>query len=399
MNRRTFLNLSGLAATNLLASRFVLGPRERGLGSNRLNWWQPDSNPLTQVEWRYTAGRIVDGEQDFGFIVSVSYIRIPGSESQELLVQRQDFTGQQAFAGKIYTGTLSYEEESATYIFQDEAEQELARWQWDESEQQYGLQVTTAELTLSPMTLIPQGGLIAEGGDGDILVGHAAGFLVASDYHADWTAIEIEGEARGAARVDMQGLRPSLATTALARKVNGRLRQWLHNDEAVGGGDSEYDHHWFATAVELEDGTPAWVSAWRIEDSQGPFWALTIAQGSGASWQVNAFTEENSLDLLQIRVLTWQDLPPGAADERQKTGQRWRLTNSNVDVDLEIAVPPGQFTTSGRQGGLANLSWMLEGVGVEVSGTIFGKKVQSVKVAVAESTAEFYLQFIPAILG
>ncbi len=411
LSRREFLALSGSVVTWYLTEQTFPRLRQRNLAAERLTEWPPNLSDL--VEWRFVAGRIVEGAQDFGFVISISSIRVPGSTSQELFVQRQDFSNQQEYASQTYAGTLTYEPISATYTFQDETNQELITWQWDETAQVYHLTLTTAELTLTNLVLRPQGELIPEGGDGQILVGRFQGILIASDYHADWTEIEIDGQVKGTARLDIQGLRPSLTSSTARQKSSHWLKERDYSSRTVQQevpitkarsanekNDDDYDHHWFALAVELEDGSSAWISGWRIEDVGGPFWAVTIARGQGPSWEIAlSLTEESGLDPLEVTTLAWQDIPPEivTAQNRSRVGRKWRLALPTETIDLEIAVPPGQFLANPPQSGLGGQLWMEEGVGLEATGTVLGKSISSVKVALAESTAEFYLNFIPII--
>lgn len=115
--------------------RFLTGTARARSAVDRLARWAPNLSDL--VRWRYAAGQIVDGGQDFGFIISKSDIDIPGFQAQQLLVERKDFLGTQEFVSHVYDGTRTYDAASATYIFQDEANQENARWQWDETNQIY----------------------------------------------------------------------------------------------------------------------------------------------------------------------------------------------------------------------------------------------------------------------
>lgn len=409
MDRRAFLELSGISVIWYLTKGLFSRRRREKATADRLVEWPPNLDDL--VEWRYAAGRIVDGGQDFGFLLSISYIRFPGAASQKLLVQRQNFAPDQAFAGNTYTGELTYDPALATYTFLDEADQELARWQWDQVAQIYKLTVTTVELTLENIVLRPQGDLIPEGGDGEIRAGRVGSILIDSDYHADWTAVEINGDAKGTARVDMQGLRPALIFSRLLRKSKQRSEQWNYgrlagpkivSTEKVGLTSETWDpdHRWFAIAAELEDGASVWISAWRIEDLEGPLWALTIARGSGTSWQVVlSLTEESSHNPLQVSTLAWQDVPPqpGSSQITQRAGSKWRLTAPDDALNLEISVPPGQFAISGMLAGLGGQTWMGEAVGIDVTGSVLGTPIRSVKVALAESTVEFQPIFMPAV--
>ncbi|MFL5800693.1 MAG: hypothetical protein ACJ8CR_03025, partial [Roseiflexaceae bacterium] len=229
----------------------------------------------------------------------------------------------------------------------------------------------------------PQGDLIPEGGDGLIGVGEVLGFQIGSDYYADWAAIEIGGLPRGVARVDMQGLYPLLQGAAAASPAQA---------------SADYDHRWFAVAGQA-GGQPVWVSAWRIEAAGGPFWDVTIAR-SGTSWMPASTTEQSTMaEPLTVRELAWQPLPPAAGLGAQRAGTAWRIT-AGVQrpgdlIDLEIAVPPGQFAGSARFGALGGLTWVEEAVGAQATGTVQGQPLSGVTLAVAESTAEFYVEYLP----
>lgn len=375
MERRTFLALFGGAFGGYLTQN--LWPTIVALAPNRAEKWAPNASNF--VEWRYIAGRVVDGAQDFGFILAISNSIVPGFVGQQLLVERKDLTGDQTFTEKTYPGSREYDPNTGMYTFKDQTNQTLATWQWDDLAGLYRLTVNTPELSLTNLILKPQGEVIAEGGDGQIQIGRIRGFLIDSDYHADWITVEIGGQAKGTARIDMQGLRPSLQP---------RIQE------------TGYDHHWFALAVELADGSSAWISAWRIEDSVGPYWTVTIAQGQGSSWQiVRALTEGNSATPLKVETLSWQDIPqvftPG--QPRQSAGRRWRLTAPDNSLNLELGVPPGQFITGPPLEGIGGPALMQEAIGLEATGTVLGQQIKTVKLVVAESTAEFYQNFIPVV--
>lgn len=381
MNRRDFLRLSALVAVGPLVDHRLLWPDLVPLSLNRSDYWAPTTDPTIRVEWRFTAGRLIDGDQDFGFVISVSDIKVIGAQANTLTVQRQDFGGDQLFAGNLYTGQLAYDDASATYTFKDEADQELVTWQWDEASQAYELTVTTVELSLANVRLIPQGDLIPEGGDGQIRVGRLGTIIINSVYYGDWAILEIDGAEKGVARIDMQGLRRA-------------------GTSAPEDASADYDHHWFAIAADLSDGTPAWISAWKIEDLDGPFWGLTIARGSNASWTVTSLTEEDEASMvapLTVTTLSWQKLPASTGLE-QSAGTKWRLTagasQPNDRLDIQLSVPSGQFITSDTQ---TLSSWLEEAVGVEVEGTVLGNPISSVKMVAAESSTEFNTTFLPAI--
>jgi hypothetical protein len=335
---------------------------------------------MLAAEWRYLAGRITDGTQDYGLVVSLTDVKFP-TPAQELLVQRQDFTGVQAPRSKAYQGTLTYNDSSATYTFQ--AGQASAAWQLDVAAQVYRLTVATPELSLSNVVLRPQGDLIPEGGDGVIGVGQALGFQIGSDYYADWVRVEVGGQPRGFARLDMQGLYPLLQGSAAGPAQAG----------------TDYDHRWFAVAGQA-DGQPVWASAWRIDTANGPFWDVTIAHGSGTGWKVASTTEQSAVvEPLAVRELAWQALPAGAGLGAQRAGASWRITAGVLRpgdlIDLVIGVPPGQFASSARFGALGGLTWMEEAIGTQASGTVQGLPLSNVTLAVAESTAEFFVEYLP----
>lgn len=385
MNRRSFLALAGGAIAWSVARPLL--PRALATPSviNRASKWAPQ--PTLLVDWRYAAGRIIDSGRDDGFVVSLNDIKVPSS-NQQLLVERQSFTGAQAFVTATYPGTLAYDSPSLTYTFRDTHNQLLATWQLDQATQVYNLNVATTELTLTNLVLRPQGTLIPEGGDGAISVGHVSGIALDSDYHADWTVIEIGGSPVGTARVDMQGLRP--AQFAASARNRGSLAQAA----------DDYDHYWFAIAGQ-RNGVPIWISAWRIDDQSDALWDVTIAQGSGA-WNVTSYTDQSTVaQPLAIRILAWQPLPAGGSQYGTSMGATFRLTaglNQPGDlINLDLTVPPGQFTSDARLSA-GNQGSVLEAVGTTATGTVLGQPLSNVSLVVAESTAEFYLQFLPLAL-
>jgi hypothetical protein len=388
MNRRTFLILAGTAAVSAAADRFwILATRAAPI--DRTSQWRPNPNPLLAVEWRYIAGRITDAEEDYGFILALSDTKYP-NHTQELLVERQDFSGDKAFATRPYPGALAYDSASATYSFQASQGQASASWQWDAAAQVYRLSVASPELSLQDIVLRPQGDMIPEGGDGTIAIAPILGLPLGSDYYADWAAVEIGGAAKGFARIDLQGL-------YLAAAVR-------RNRALAAASSPDYDHHWFAVAGQL-DGAPVWISAWRIEAQDGPRWDVTIARGAGASWQVSSTTEQSGAAFpLSAWPLAWQPLPSSAvaAQSGQRTGSAWRLSAGISQpgdlIDLEIAVPPGQFAASARLGLIQGLDWVEEGVGTFAAGTVLGKPLRGATLAVAETTAEFTLRELAVVL-
>ena len=383
MFRRKLVRLLfGIIGFCFLAGMFIFWP-DVSSAADRLTWWAPSTDPLMRAEWRYTAGRITDGAEDFGFIVTISEIDTSVVQGNTLTVHRQDFTGDQNFAGNTYTGTLTYDSPTATYSFKDGSNQELVNWQWDNSIQVYTLTVATAELALTDVTMIPQGALIEEGGDGNIKVGRIGNILVNSNYYADWTTLEIDGVEKGVARVDMQVLLRGSNTTEVS---------------------NDYDHRWFALAADLNGGTPVWVSAWKIEDFDGPYWTVTIATGSDTTWNVLSVTEDDEGALaepLSVTTLERQNLPASTGLDIS-TGKKWHLTAGNNQandlLDLEITVPEGQFVTGTTQ---TTSDWLEEAVGIQVEGTISGTQISAVRMVAAESSTEFdplVMTFLPFIL-
>jgi hypothetical protein len=387
MNRRTFLTLARRLAIGA-AAPLAWPVQSAAAPIDRASKWQPDLRPTLAVEWRYIAGRITDGDSDFGFVATLSDAKYP-TRTQELLVERQDFTGARAFVTKPYSGTLTYDSASATYSFIETHSQASASWQWDAAAQVYRLSIASPELSLQNVVLRPQGDLIPEGGDGTITVAPILGLPIGSDYHADWAAVEVGGAARGVARIDMQGL--YLASAQAAARLGAA--------EA----SSDYDHHWFAVAGQI-DGAPAWISAWRIEAQDGPRWDVTIARGAGTTWQVDSTTEQSGAAFpLRIWPLEWQALPvsAGPASAAQRTGSAWRLSAGLRQpgdlLDLQIAVLPGQFASTARLGLVQGLDWVEEAVGTSAAGSLLGKPLGGVALAVAETTAEFDLQRLPLV--
>ncbi|MEO7909173.1 MAG: hypothetical protein ABIV47_05930, partial [Roseiflexaceae bacterium] len=385
--------LAGIAAAGTVTGASWTSASLAAPALDRASKWQPNPNPRLAVEWRYVAGRIAD-PNDFGFIVALSDTKIPlGSRTQELLVERQNFSGDKAFATHAYIGTLDYDQGSATYTFQDAQSPVSATWQWDAGASAYRLSVVSPELTLQNVVLRPQGDLIPEGGDGTITIAPILGLPIGSDYYADWAVVEVGGTARGVARVDIQGL---------------YLDSAARNSRALAAESStDYDHHWFAVAGQ-RDGAPIWISAWRMEAQDGPRWDVTIAQGTtqGAvsTWQVAWTTEQSGAAFpLSVLPVAWQPLPStaAAAASGQRTGSAWHLSAGLIApgdlIDLEIVVPPGQFAPSARLGLIQGLDWMEEGVGTFAAGTVQGKPLAGVTLAVAETTAEFLLQHLPLV--
>jgi len=389
MNRRTFLTLTAIAAATTVTG----APRTRATlaaapALDRTSKWKPSSRQPLAVEWRYIAGRITAEASDFGFIVALSDTKFP-SEAQELLVERQNFSGDQAFATHPYIGTLTYDKASATYTFQDSQSPVNATWQWDAGASVYRLNVVSPELTLQNVVLRPQCDLIPEGGNGIITIAPILGLPIGSDYYADWVVIEVDTAEMGVARVDIQALYPVFTA---------------QNSLLAATPSADYDHHWFAVAGQSA-GAPIWISAWRMEAQDGPRWDVTIARSVGTGTPAASTTELSGAAFpLSVRPVAWQPLPStaAAAASGQRTGSAWHLSAGMIQpgdlIDLEIVVPPGQFAPSARLGLIQGLDWMEEGIGTSATGTVQRNPLTGVRLVVAETTAEFSLRQIPLVL-
>lgn len=399
MRRR---QLIGLMAA--LAAAEAAAPAIRRLAAvDRLTWWDqaalspnplddPKQGKFVAVEWRYLAGRVTRRDEDFGYIVSITDHNplepFVGADYQELIVMRQGLTGAQAHSTRTYRGALSYS--GATYSFVPEGgSSPIASWSLDTAAQRYTLSVSTPELTLTNLLLTPQGTLIPEGGDGEVISGNIivsdVPIQVRSDYYADWVAVSSGGTLLGLARLDMQTIRPTL-----------------------GSGGGAFSHHWFCLACTLADDTPAWVTAWRIVSGASATWCVTVATGRDATWSVASTTDEQfaGAQPLSVEILDWQSIP-GTSPTR-RTGSRWRIQQGQAaagdTLDLAIAVPPGQFIQNARSSTATSIS-MQEAVGTSASGRVGGKTITSVAFAVAESTyserqpspARGYDAYLPAI--
>jgi hypothetical protein len=374
MRRRTFLGLLSALATLPAA---LPAARQALAQSDRLTWWDraapaPLPPEIVVLEWRYLAGRITADEEDFGFVVSLAEYYPPLNTTQfppQLLVMRQDLAGDAGHATSAYPSTAVYDTPSATYTYTATGgAAAAASWRLDEAAQRYELSVSSPELSLGDLTLESVGALIPEAGTGEIVTAQFDGATIFSDYHADWVTIRREGAIIGYGRLDMQTIRP------------GGLPQ-----------SSNFFHHWFTLAAEAS-GEPVWVSAWRIESNVSS-WVVTVARGEGASWRVESVTEATAgiAFPLQVTLLDYQPqpVPPGAPARR--TGRRWRLSAGVAApgdlIDLEIAVPPGQFISGARvAAGFGALGAMQEAIAAEANGTVGGAPLESVRFAVAEST-------------
>jgi hypothetical protein len=385
MRRRTFLGLLGALAAGGALGATRVAPAYAA--ADRLTWWRPAVQPtnptggqFVALEWRYLAGRITAGDDDFGFVVSIADGNpppfLPGDpipDSNRLLVMRQSFTGGQAHATATYAGRLSYDIPTATYTFVGDNSAVTASWRLDTAAQRYALSVSSPELSLSNLQLAPIGAFFPEGGTGDIATGaftaEGLPFFSDSDYHADWVALSLAGSPVGVGRLDMQTIRPRLQLTPLSRP---------------------FSHHWFALAATLEDGTDAYVSGWQILSGRPTAWAATVATGAGASWQVSSLSSEAGFGGAQpteVAILAYQPVP--MVGGQQRTGQRWRFQAGRAaladTLDLDLAVLPGQFIQEGRIT-QATRAPMQEAVANSAAGRINGRRITSTRLSVVEST-------------
>lgn len=379
MRRRTFLGLIGaLAAAGGAGGR---APRPARAAADRLTWWDPAPAgglppAFVALEWRYLAGRVAAGGEDFGFVVSLAdYKPFPAfgiGGRNELLVMRQEFGGAGAHAHATYPGALSYDPATATYSFAGDDPAVSASWRLDAAAQRYTLAVASPELTLADLLAAPAGALIAEGGDGVVSSGtfsyNGQPVAVQSDYFADWATLSRGGAPVGVGRLDMQTLRPTF-----------------------GGGSAPtgFSHHWFAVAATLEDGTPAWVSGWQILAGAGVAWCVTVATGQGAGWGVESVGTDGGFSgaqPLDVAVLEYQAIP--GASPAARTGSRWRLRAGRAApgdlIDLDLAVAPGQFIKGARVG--ATGISMQESVAPGARGLIGGRGIRAASLAIMEST-------------
>lgn len=380
MDRRSFLALAGA----LTAAGYAGWPA-RAAEDPRLTWWDPATPTLGDgkfvvLEWRYLAGRITQGDEDFGFVVSLAdYNDLPASSSNdrnELLVMRQELTAGGGHRTATYRGTLSYNSATATYSFVGEQQGVSASWRLDAAGKRYMLSVTAPELSLSQLLVAPIGELIPEGGTGAISSGSF--FMqyggvrqpveALSDYFADWATLSLSGAQVGYGRLDMQTLRPRLTAET----------------------PEPYSHHWFALAAILDDGTEAYVSGWELL-SGSTAWTVTIATGAGPSWKVSTVGSDTPIAFagaqrIAVRILEHQPLPTSTP---QHTGRRWRFeagSRARGDlIDLDIAVQPGQFIKDARVS-VASRTPMQEAVTTTARGLINGKGIAAVRFAVVEST-------------
>jgi len=101
---------------------------------------------------------------------------------------------------------------------------------------------------------------------------------------------------------------------------------------------------------------------------------------------------------LQVSTVNFQTLPT-TTDPVQYTGTKWKLTagitQTNDLFNLQVTVPPGQFITSNTQ---TIADWLEEAVGTEAEGTVLGIPISTVRMATAESSTEFYVNFLPLIV-
>lgn len=379
MRRRSFLGLVGALAAVGAAGGFRA--RTTRAAADRLTWWDPATPSLVPgqfvaLEWRYLAARLTSGADDFGFVVSMAdYTPIPQlgiSGRNELLVMREQFAGGASHAHSTYPGTLSYDAGTAAYSFAGTDPAVTATWRLDTLAQRYTLSVATPELNLSDVLVTPVGALIPEGGTGEVSSGtfsyNGQPLRVASDYFADWATLSSAGQPVGVGRLDMQTLRPNFTG---------------------GTAPSGFSHHWFALDATLEDGTAAWVSGWQIVTGATTAWGVTVARGAGTGWSVASIGSDSGFagrQPLSVQILEYQPIP--GASPALRTGRRWRLRagqSAEGDViDLEFAVPPGQFIRGARVG--ATGISMQESVGTGARGIVGGKGIRASSLAIMEST-------------
>lgn len=385
MNRRRFLAHASSAAL-LSAIRLPDALRHAPVlaASSRAATWPPTSSSGTKIiaaEWRYLAGRIISSTQDYGFIISIGMTRStqsPFSQTYQLLVERVGFVGAGGFVHTLYDGERAYDPTTATYTFTGSDPQISATLQLDlaSSAAQYRVNLTTPELTFADLLLLPQTDLVDEGGSGTIDVGEARGYVIGSDYHADWLLIK-QGEATiGTARLDMQSLYPNLQQPAQPT--------------------SDYDHHWFAIAGEVDD-TPLFISAWRIESARGPRWNVTIAR---PGWAAQSFTHDlAAAQPLLVQPLGYQPLAGYGVDvpAGEQIGTSWRIqagvSRAGDLIDIVVEVPPGQVISSSRLSALGGAGLIEEAIGIRASGSVQGKPLITAYLVVAESTMEVFPRF------
>lgn len=377
MHRREFLGL--LAAMAAAGGVAPAGPRLRAAAIERLPWWIPAPQPpfpplppLTLLEWRYLAGRITEGADDYGFIVSLGTYRLPLRDPPQLLVMRQDLRSN-SHTTRTYPGVISYTAADASYSFvADQDPSVTATWRLDTTSQRYTLSVASPELTLSGLSLEPVGDLVAEAGTGRITTAVLGGANVASNYHADWLALRRGATTLGYGRLDMQTI--DVASIPSTR-------------------DFTFSHHWFAAAATLANGEEVWIAAWRLV-SEVTTWVATVARRRiGDGWNVASYNELTPAFAapVAVQILAWQAQPVAANEPPQRTGQAWRVTAglaSAADLlDLTFRVAPGQFITGARvASGLTSFSAMQEAMTLDLSGSVGGQPLASVRFAVAEST-------------
>jgi hypothetical protein len=111
-------------------------------------------------------------------------------------------------------------------------------------------------------------------------------------------------------------------------------------------------------------------------------------------------TEENSATPLKIETLNWQEIPAVLTPNQpqQSAGRQWRLTAPDNSLNVELGVPVGQFISGVPLEDIGGPAQMQEAIGKEATGTVLGQAIKTVKLVVAESTAEFYQNFIPVVM-
>lgn len=382
MDRRQFLGL--MAA---LAAGATPAAARRLSTADRLTWWDPAPTggfPPIVLEWRYLAGRIAEGEQDYGFVVSLADYNPPLSDPPQLLVMRQELRGGLQRITRTYPGAIAYSTATATYTFTAaENPAVAATWRLDTATQTYTLDVASPELTLDGLTLAPVGELIPEAGTGRITTARLAGANVRSDYYADWVELRRGAASVGYGRLDMQTIEPT---------------------DVPGSTDFGFSHHWFAVAGQTADG-PVWITAWRLS-SEVTTWVATVARGAVvADWEVASISEQTAgvAFPVTVSVLDWQEQPVGQGEPPRRTGSAWRVTAGRSVagdlLDLTIGVAPGQFIAGARvASGLTRIPAMQEAITLDASGSVEGQALRSVSFAVAESTfSEDARTFMPGI--
>lgn len=365
-----------MAALAAAGAAGAAAPRPGYAQTTRERWWPPQPFDFLRrvvLEWRYLAGRITEGAEDYGFVVSLaSYNAVPTIQTAhyDLLVARQDLIGDQGHVSQIYTQPNTTPNFSAN-VYRFASQGADVTWALG-SDGAYSLSVSSPKLTLGDVTLRPISALIAEGGDGDLPIAKFGAAFVNSDYYNDWLVIERAGQAIGYARLDIQTLRP----TTLAEPTG-------------------FSHHWFAVAARLADGEEVWLSAYKLISEQ-TYWYCTLGRRAPAgTWSVESLSYESAAVAhpLEVEIIEWQpqlrqDGTP--TEPKRRTGRRWRVrlgrTTPGDLLDLELEVRPGQFLQGARISGVITADAMQESVGKVLSGSVSGVAITEAYFTVAEST-------------